>query len=223
MCYITVVRTEDLLFAERFPTWRGRIHAWAFLCSVPAGVALLLAVDSTKAEVAVAIYAVSLTSLFGVSAAYHRVARSATARRRMRRLDHAMIYVLIAGTYTPVCVLALPSEWGIPVLAAVWAGAAAGAAIKSLGIRRLLVLANALYIVLGWAAVVALPVVAVSIPPIGLVFMVIGGIAYTAGAVVLLRRKPDPRPEVFGYHEFWHVCTVIGAASHYVMVRLIAV
>ena len=204
------------------PRWRGRLHSWAFLCSIPAGVALVLFAEGATARIAVVVYVVSLAALFGTSAAYHRLARTPTAKRRLRRLDHSMIYVLIAGTYTPLCVLAFPPAWGIPVLAVVWSGAFLGVVVKAADIRCLVGAANALYIVLGWAAVVALPVVVTSIPPSGLALMLTGGIAYTAGAIVFLRRSPDPRPDVFGFHEVWHACTVIGAVSHFAMVWLIA-
>lgn len=217
-----VVCPSDAVSGDRPPTWRGRLHAWAFVCSVPAGVALVLAADRATARIAVAVYVVSLVAVFGISAAYHRLAWSATAKRRMRRLDHAMIFVLIAGNYTPLCLLALPLTWGLPVVVLVWGGACVGVGIKAAGIERLAGVANALYIVLGWAAVVALPVVVVSVPASGLVLMVIGGVAYTVGAVVLLRRWPDPRPQVFGFHEVWHTCTIIGAASHFAMVWRIA-
>jgi hemolysin III len=189
---------------------------------MPAGVALVVQAEGAMARIAVAVYVVSLAALFGTSAAYHRLAVTPTAKRRLRRLDHAMIYVLIAGTYTPLCVLAFPPAWGIPVLAVVWGGASMGVVVKAAGIKRLVAVANALYIVLGWLAIVALPVLVTSIPPSGLALMLTGGIAYTAGAVVLLRRSPDPRPNVFGYHEVWHACTVIGAVSHFAMVWLIA-
>jgi len=217
------VLAEDTRFAEAFPTWRGRLHTWAFFASVPAGAVLVVAASGVKATVATLIYALSLAALFGVSASYHRLARSPRVRNVMRRLDHAFIYVLIAGTYTPICLLALPPAWGLPVLVIVWTGAVIGIVLKAFQIRSLLSVANALYIVLGWTAVVALPVVAVSVPPVGLVFLVIGGLAYTAGAIVLLRRRPNPRPAVFGFHEVWHLCTLVGAVSHYVTVWLIAV
>lgn len=203
------------------PRWRGRLHSWAFVCSVPAGVALVVLAERASARIAVAIYVVSLAALFGTSAAYHRLARSSTAKRRLRRLDHSMIYVLIAGTYTPLCVLALPAVWGIPVLAAVWGAAAAGVVVKAADIQGLVGVADALYIILGWAVIVALPVLVASIPASGLALMVTGGIAYTVGAVVFLRGRPDPRPDVFGFHEVWHACAVIGAVSHFAMVWLI--
>jgi hemolysin III len=216
------VGPQDQTFREGPPRWRGRLHSWAFVCSRPAGVALVLLAGPATARIAVAVYVVSLAALFGTSAAYHRLARSSTATRRLQRLDHSMIYVLIAGTYTPLCVVALPPAWGIPVLAAVWGGASVGVVVKAAGINRLGGVANALDIVLGWAAVVALPVVVASIPASGLGLMVTGGVAYTVGAVVFLRGRPDPRPDVFGFHEVWHACTVIGAVSHFAMVWLIA-
>jgi hemolysin III len=206
---------------DELPRWRGRLHSWAFVCSVPAGVALVLVAERSTARIAVAIYVVSLAALFGTSTAYHRLARSATAKRRLRRLDHSMIYVLIAGTYTPLCVLALPAVWGIPVLAAVWGAATAGVVVKAADIQVLAGVADALYIILGWAVIVAVPVLVASIPASGLALMATGGIAYTVGAVVFLRRRPDPRPNVFGFHEVWHACTIIGAVTHFAMVWLI--
>ncbi len=200
------------------PTWRGRMHAWAFACSVPAGTALLASADGATARASAAVFAVSLALVLGTSGAYHRLAHSPVARRRMRRLDHSMIYVLIAGTYTPLCVLVLPRRWGVPMLVAVWAGAAAGVVLKVVGIDKLRVLANSLYIVMGWLAVLALPAIVPRVSTATLALMLFGGVAYTAGAIVLLRHRPDPNPAVFGFHEVWHVCTLVGAASHYAMV-----
>jgi hemolysin III len=208
--------------ADGPPWWRGRLHSWAFVCSLPAGAVLVLLAKGVTARIAVAVYVVSLAALFGTSAAYHRLARSPTARRRLQRLDHSMIYVLIAGSYTPLCVLALPPAWGVPVLAVVWGGAAVGVVVKATGVERLAGVANALYIILGWAAIAALPVLVASLPASVLALLVIAGIAYTVGAVVLLRRRPDPRPNVFGFHEVWHACTLIGAVTHFAMVWHIA-
>ncbi|MGH9117652.1 MAG: PAQR family membrane homeostasis protein TrhA [Acidimicrobiales bacterium] len=205
------------------PTWRGRLHAWAFLGSIPAGLILVLAAERTAGRVATAIYVISLAAMLGTSAAYHRLARSTRARRRMRRLDHSMIFVLIAGTYTPVCLLALPLAWGIPLLVAAWAMAALGVTFKAIGVERRIALVNALYIVLGWAAIITLPAVIASMPLLALVLMVVGGVAYTLGSIVLLRRRPDPRPAVFGFHEVWHACTLVGVVSHFAMVWRIAV
>jgi hemolysin III len=215
------VAPQDRTFPDGPPRWRGRLHSWAFVCSTPAGVALVLLAERATARLVVAVYVVSLAALFGTSTAYHRLARSSTAKRRLRRLDHSMIYVLIAGSYTPLCVLALPAVWGIPVLAVVWGGASMGVVVKAADIRRLVGVADALYLILGWAAIVALPVLVASISASGLALMVTGGIAYTVGAVVFLRGRPNPRPNVFGFHEVWHACTVVGAVSHFAMVWLI--
>lgn len=204
------------------PTWRGRMHSWAFACSLPAGAALVASADGTTAKISSAVYAMSLALVLGSSGAYHRLARSVVARRRMRRLDHSMIYVLIAGTYTPLCLLVLPRRWGVPLLVVVWIGAAAGVVLKVFGMDTLRVAANVLYIVMGWLAVLAVPAIAPRVGTASLVLMLAGGFAYSAGAVVLLRRRPDPNPAVFGFHEVWHVCTLVGASTHFAMVWRLA-
>ena len=208
---------------ETYPSWRGRLHAWAFLFSIPAGLILVLAAERTTGRVATAIYVVSLAAMLGTSAAYHRLARSTKARRRMRRLDHSMIFVLIAGTYTPVCLLALPLAWGIPLLVVAWGLAALGVTLKAVGVERRVALVNALYIILGWAAILTLPAVITSMPLPALVLMLVGGVAFTLGSLVLLKRRPDPRPAVFGFHEVWHALTLVGVISHFAMVWRIAV
>jgi hemolysin III len=200
------------------PQWRGRLHTWAFFATLPLGMVLLLLADRPAARVAVAVYVACLAALFGVSATYHRLARSPTARRRLRRLDHSLIFMLIAGTYTPVCVLALPEHWGIPLLVVVWAGAVAGVALKNI---RGFHAANSLYLVLGWAAIAASPAIIHNLPVGALALMLAGGVAYTAGAVVLFRGRPDPSPARFGYHEVWHACTLAASACHFAMVALI--
>jgi hemolysin III len=204
------------------PLWRGRLHTYAFAAALPLGLLLMLRADHTMAKVSVAVYAVSLAAVYGTSAAYHRLANSPKARRRMQRLDHSMIYLLIAGTYTPVCLLALPLTWGIPLLAVVGAGALAGVTLKMTGVERFPRTGTTLYIVMGWVAVVALPVIVVSVPTSTLVLMILGGLAYTIGAIIFGRRRPDPAPLVFGYHEVWHVCTVVAGLFHFGMVWTIA-
>jgi len=141
----------------------------------------------------------------------------------MRQLDHSMIYVLIAGTYTPVCAAVLPGEWGIPLLFVSWAGAAAGIGFTAGGVERFGVLTNILYLVLGWSVVAGLPVLFGRLSDTGFALLVIGGLVYTAGAIVLFRHRPDPAPTVFGFHEIWHACTVVAAASHYGMVWSVVV
>jgi hemolysin III len=139
----------------------------------------------------------------------------------MKRLDHSMIFVLIAGTVTPVAVLVVGPPWSIVLLVVVWGGAALGIALKMFVIDGFRVLTGTLYIVLGWVAVLTLPQLVRNLSVASLVLVLAGGVLYTVGAVVLLRRRPDPAPATFGYHEVWHSMVVAGSACHYVAVLLI--
>ena len=204
------------------PTWRGRLHSWAFFCSIPAGVALLVFSHPAAARAGAAIYALSVAALFGTSASYHRIAKTVSARRFMRRLDHSMIYVLIAGTYTPLCLLVMPRPWGITMLAIIWTGALGGIALNMIEVERFAIVSNILYIGLGWAALIALPVMFSRLPHLSLGLLITGGVIYTIGAVIFLRRRPDPSPLIFGFHEVWHACTVLAGASHFAMVWMVA-
>ncbi|MEL7156392.1 MAG: hemolysin III family protein [Actinomycetota bacterium] len=206
------------------PQWRGRIHTWAFYAAVPATIWLLLTADTDRdpnARVGALVFGLSLIALYGVSAAYHRLARRALAQRLMQRLDHSMIFVLIAGTYTPVCLAALPSPWSRLLLVSIWVLALVGILTKAWGTPWLLSVSNAMYPVLGWLAVLALPLFirTVAGPPLAL--MGVGGLLYSIGALVFLFRFPDPIPHVFGYHEVWHSFTVLAGTSHFAMVALI--
>jgi len=203
------------------PAWRGRIHTWAFWLSLPAAVALVAAVDRLGPRIGVAIYGASLASVYGVSAAYHRLARTERAQRVMRRADHSMIFVLIAGTYTPVCLSALPRSWAVPLLSAVWGLAAVGVVSKLAGSDLVMRAANSLYIVIGWLALLAMPVLIHSLSPVALGLLALGGALYTVGAILFALRRPDPRPLVFGYHEIWHAFTVAAGVAHFVAVVLV--
>lgn len=203
------------------PRLRGRIHQGAFFVAVPAGLVLVLLARGAVATSAAAIYAASLVALLGVSAAYHVGRWSSPHRRLMKRLDHSLIYVLIAGTYTPVTVLALRGPWETVLLSLVWSGAAIGVTLKLFRPDGFRVATSALYMALGWLGVVALPELVDSMRLAGTVLMIAGGLLYTAGAIVLARRGPDPRPATFGYHEVWHAFQVSGAACHYAMVVLL--
>ena len=203
------------------PRWRGRLHQIAFVASIPM-LAVVVALGQTgKARVAGAIYAVCLVGLFGISAAYHRIAWSARALLRMKRLDHSMIYVFIAATYTPLSLLVLRGPWSIATLVGVWVLALTGVLLKMVAVERTRIVSGALYIVLGWFAVVALPqmVRRMSVP--ALVLMFAGGLLYTGGAVVLATRRPNPAPAVFGYHEIWHSMTIAASICHYALIILI--
>ncbi len=205
------------------PSWRGRVHSWAFFASIPAALALVMFADGVKTRVAVLIYGISLMAVFGVSAAYHRLAHSEAAQRRMQRLDHSTIYVMIAGTYTPVCLVALPPAWGISALSVVWACAIGGIALKLMGSERWMRWSNGFYPLLGWAALVLTPVLVRSLTAPELWLLVFGGALYSVGAVVFLRRRPDPLPQVFGYHEIWHAFTVAAGVAHFAMVTLVTI
>jgi hemolysin III len=173
--------------------------------------------------VAAAIYACSLVGLFGASAAYHRLARSPRSRRWLKRLDHAMIFVLIAGTATPVALLALEVPWSTLLLAVVWGGAAVGIALKMFRVEGFRVLTGTLYILLGWAVVLVLPQLVRGLGTAALILVLMGGLLYTTGSIVLLRNKPNPAPATFGYHEIWHSMVVAASACHYAAVLLLLV
>ena len=205
------------------PTFRGWLHAAAFLVVLPAGLFLLQAAESTAARVAVAVYWASLAGLFGTSASYHRLARSPKAVMWFRRADHSMIFCLIAGTYTPLCLVALPAVWGIPMLVVAWVTALAGIIMKMvrIGSRSGGSSGSWLYIVLGWGAVATLPALVTNLSVGQLVLMGVGGLLYTVGAVVLATKRPDPIPHRFGYHEVWHAMTIVAGACHFVLIATI--
>jgi hemolysin III len=202
------------------PRLRGRFHQGAFLAAIPGGWFLVSAAHTAVARLAAAIYAGSLVALYGVSAAYHRIDWSPRSRRVMKRLDHSMIYVLIAGTATPLALLVLRRPWSVVLLAVVWTGAGIGIALKMTRIDGLHGLTGALYVVLGWVAILLAPEWIPHLSRTALSLVILGGLAYTAGAVVLLRRKPDPAPRTFGYHEIWHAMVVVASACHYVAILL---
>jgi len=206
---------------EPRPTWRGRMHAAAFFVFIPAGVALILAADGAAERTAASIYFGSLLALFGTSAAYHCLAQSPRARMIMQRLDHSMIFLLIAGTYVPICVVALPPSWGIPILCVVSVIGAVGMGMKLSGRRRLHVYSSALYPILGWTALVAAPALVDHLTAVQLALVAGGGVAYTVGFPILFLRRPNPWPSTFGYHEIWHTLTVVAAVLHFAAVAAV--
>lgn len=207
--------------ASAKPRWRGRIHQVAFFVSIPAGLALVAFAEGWAARVAASVYALSLIAVFGSSAAYHRGNWTPVALRRMKRLDHSMIFVLIAGSYTPVALLVLQGPWTVVILSIVWAGAVAGITLKLVRIDGFSVLTATLYMVMGWLALVAIPQLVNAMPAPALVLTVVGGLLYTAGAIVFALRRPDPAPAVFGYHEVWHAFMVAAAACHFAMISIL--
>jgi len=203
------------------PRWRGRIHQVAFFVSIPAGIVLVSIAEDWVARIAATVYALSLMAVFGSSAAYHRGEWTPKALRRMKRLDHSMIFVLIAGSYTPMALLMLHGPWTIVILSVVWAAAAAGVTLKIVRIDGFSVLTAVLYMAMGWFALVALPQLVHEMPPPAFVLTIVGGLLYTVGAIIFAIRRPDPSPAVFGYHEVWHAFMVAAAACHFAMVAIV--
>lgn len=197
------------------PAWRGRMHAWAFFVAIPAGIALIVLADGAAATAAAALYMASVLAVFGTSASYHRIAEGTRAREIMQRLDHSMIYLLIVGTYVPFCVVALPPGWGIPILATVGVLAVVGMVLKLAFYHRARYVSYSLYLVMGWVAVIGAPALVTHLTTTQLALMIAGGLAYTIGFPVLVRRRPDPWPSIFGYHEVWHLLVVVAAALHF--------
>jgi hemolysin III len=203
------------------PRLRGRLHQAALFIAVPASVRLVSAAPSGSVRFAMIIYALSLVGLFGASAAYHRLHWSSTALRRARSLDHSMIFFLIAGTYTAFGVLVLHGLWQLLVLLVVWTGALLGIVLKLVKIDGFSRTGGTLYIALGWIGIAALSQVLSESEALPLVLTVAGGLMYTAGAVVMLRRRPDPNPLVFGYHEIWHALVVAASTCHYAAITVL--
>jgi hemolysin III len=204
------------------PRFRGVSHQWAFFVSLGAGAALILLANGSTATIAAGIYAFSLSALLGVSALYHRVNWGPPARRWMRRLDHTMIFVLIAGTYTPFALLVLDGTLAHVVLIAVWVCAGAGTVLNLVWWDAPKKVTAAVYISTGWIAVLAFPQLWSGLGPVGFGLIVVGGILYTVGAVVYARRRPDPKPAVFGYHEIFHLLVIAAAACDFAAIAIYA-
>jgi hemolysin III len=203
------------------PRMRGRIHQVAFFLSIPAGIVLIVLAKGAVARTAAIIYAVSLSAVFGASASYHVGTWSAPALRRMKRLDHSMIFVLIAGSYTPITLLVLHGAWSVVILSLIWSMAAIGITLKLARIDGLSRLAATLYVSMGWLVVIPFVQLYHGLSTAGLTLLIAGGALYTLGAIVFAKRQPDPNPAVFGYHEIWHAFIVAAAACHWAMILLV--
>jgi hemolysin III len=202
------------------PRWRGRLHQVAFFASVPAGLSLVAVAQSVGTRVATAVYALSLSAMYAASAAFHRIDWGPKAWRWMRRLDHSVIFILIAGTYTPFALLALEPPWSTVVLGVVWGGAVFGAVVRLVS-EQLGILLSSLYLVLGWIGALVLPFGAHRLTGTQIGLLVAGGLCYTVGAVLFWLHRPALRPHVFGYHEVWHVMVVAGSLCHYALILLL--
>jgi hemolysin III len=201
------------------PRLRGVLHQWAFFVSLVLGAVLVLVAPAGRATLATAVYAVTVAGLFGVSAVYHRVNWvSAPARRWMRRLDHSMIFLLIAGTYTPFALLALDGPLATAILVAVWGGALAGIVLNLVWVDAPKWVTAIVYVTLGWVAIVAFPDLASNLGLVAISLVAAAGVLYTAGAVVYALKRPDPAPAVFGYHEVFHLLVIVAAALQFAVV-----
>ena len=196
------------------PLLRGWLHTICFFLAIPAGALVVVSASTPRARAGAAVYAVGLAAVFGVSAAYHRGRWSDTARRRMKRLDHATIFVMIAGSYTPLC-LVLGGAKGTGLLVAAWVGAGVGFALAILGIVERPFVGTPIYIGLAWLLALAVPELSGQLTATQYQLLVAGGILYTVGAILFGTHWPDPIPGIFGYHEVWHVMVVAACVCHY--------
>lgn len=203
------------------PRLRGRLHQITVFLAAPAGILLIIQARTGATRLAVSIYALSLIALFGTSAAYHRGNWSPKALRRMRSLDHSMIFFLIAGTGTAFGALVLSGWLRIGFLIVMWTGAMLGIALKLIRIEGFPRLGGFLYMALGWAGVATVPSAINRGELIPLLLIGLGGLMYTVGAIVFFRRRPDPKPLVFGYHEIWHTFVVAASACQYTAIAML--
>jgi hemolysin III len=203
------------------PTWRGWIHAGTFPVAIAAGIVLIVLAHGTPAKWAATVFMITSLLLFGNSALYHRFNWKPRTKAVLKRIDHANILLLIAGTYTPLAVLALPTPQTVLLLSLVWAGAILGILFRVFWINAPRWLYVALYLVLGWAAVMYIvPLFQASVSM--MVLVIVGGVLYTLGAVVYALKKPNPWPHRFGFHEIFHVCTVLAFLCHWTACLLIS-
>ena len=208
---------------ELKPRHRGWLHAYAAVISLVTGTSLVAVAAALRGGTAVAvtsIYAATVTLLFGTSALYHRREWSPQAHRVMKRLDHSMIFVFIAGTYTPLAVLTLPGDSMIAVLIAVWGGAAVGVGLQLFWPAHPRWISAPCYLALGWVAVFVFPDLLHTAGVAAFVLIAVGGLIYSYGAIVYATKRPNPAPATFGFHEVFHLCTLVAATCHYIAIWL---
>jgi hemolysin III len=203
------------------PRMRGRLHQYAFFVALVCGV-VLSSLAATRPGVApfvsCLIYSLTVCGLFGISALYHRRGWTERGYLIMRRMDHSMIFIFIAGTYTPFCVLLLDPPKATVFLSLVWGGALGGIALKIIWPELPRWIGAPLYLALGWVAVAIMPDILHRGGVADVVLLAAGGVAYSVGAVFYAMRRPNPWPDVFGHHEFFHACTLIAAILHHIAI-----
>lgn len=199
------------------PRLRGVFHELGFYVALGTGFLLVLSAEDGPPRAAATVFAVCVASCFGASALYHRPTWTPPVRAWLARVDHAGVYLLIAGAYTPFAFLVMSRAWAVPVLAVVWSGAFVGILLKLFWVHAPKWLSAAIGLALGWVGAAAFSqLLKLQLP--GVLLVIAGGVLYTVGAIVYLRRRPDPVPRVFGYHELFHVLTLAGTACLYVSI-----
>lgn len=196
------------------PRLRGVFHELGFYAALGLAVPLTLTADAGRARVSAIVFSSCLAGCFGASALYHRPTWRPRVRSWLARLDHAGVYLLIAGTYTPVALCVFSHDWAVPVLAVVWSGVVVAILLKLIWVGVPKRVSALIGIALGWVGAVAFSQL-LKLPWPGLLLLLLGGVAYTVGAVTYARKRPDPVPRVFGYHELFHVLTLVAAACQY--------
>jgi hemolysin III len=202
------------------PSWRGWIHAGMFPLAIAAGIVLICLGDGAGAKVSSAIFMATSLLLFGISAVYHRFNWKPSTLAMFRRLDHSNIFLLIAGTYTPLAINALPFPKSVILLIIVWSGAAIGIAFRIFWLSAPRLLYVALYILLGWGAILYI-VDLFKANPATMVLVIVGGLAYTTGALFYALKRPNPKRGVFGFHELFHACTAVAFLCHWTAILLL--
>jgi len=203
------------------PTWRGRLHLVGLLVAIPLVVTVALLADGARSRAGVVVYGAGLCSMLLASTTYHRWVHTVHRRTRWRRIDHAMIFAAIAGTFTPLCLTLMGSRAAVVLLISVWLAAIIGATIKISGWRRREHTATAVYIGNGWAAVLLAPALWARGGAVATSLVFAGGVIYTVGAIGFQRRWPTLRPSTFSYHEVWHSCTLAAAGLHLAAVWIV--
>lgn len=202
------------------PRFRGFIHLLAFSSALTLAPILIVITPGVLARFVMAIYAVSIVGLFGVSALYHRNDWSEQGRSIIRRIDHSMIFIATAATTTPIALLALPTKPGWVLFGIVWGGALLGIAGRIFFLHAPHVVVAVPYVIVGWSSILVIDDVWNSLGPASVVLLIVGGTLYTLGAMIYAFHKPNPWPNSFGYHEIFHALTVAGAACHYVVIAI---
>ena len=203
------------------PAWRGRLHRYAAIAAVPLFALLVVLADSPGDRIACAVYGIAVVSMLTVSATYHAASTSPRWRRRLRPVDHSMIFVAIAGSYTGIATLALPEKQARTLIAFVWIGAAIGIVVRVAWQNAPLAVPAAVYVGVGWSALIEVGALLGAVPVLAGILIIGGGVVYTVGAILFALQRPNPSPAVFGYHEVFHALVVTGVAMHYAAALLL--